>query len=189
MIEKAMKIAHEYNPQWHAVAEHIKWEINPNLRRTLGRAKLLNKTIEISGDHLANTSDEVLLDTVTHELAHIVAYYVYRDRGHGWCWRKTHLALGGNGKRCASQNEIGYAVRRNKIKRVVLQKKDGSEGHTTLTRWNRQRESYLISGFKYLRTIEIDNGVTRVIHEAPRIMSPEKILATIFTTIAAQSSK
>ena len=185
MIDKVMKICHEYNPQWHDVASKITWEVNNNLKRTLGKAFLKIFKIEISGDHLANTPDSVLYDTVSHELAHIVAYHIYKDAGHGWLWRKTHMALGGNGKRCAGA-EIGYNVRRNVVKRIIVER-NGKEAMVTLTRWNRERELILMNGYKYVRTIQRDNGVETVIHTAPK---PSQAIVTLFgDLVAAQSSK
>lgn len=45
-------------------------------------------------------------DTVSHEIAHIVAFAVYGERGHGARWKMVHRMLGGNGKRCYDSKDI-----------------------------------------------------------------------------------
>jgi predicted SprT family Zn-dependent metalloprotease len=43
--------------------------------------------------------EDMITDTVPHEVAHVVCYFRGNDRGHGWNWYNTCRALGGSGKR------------------------------------------------------------------------------------------
>lgn len=54
-----------------------------------------------SWDHLYN-------NTIPHEIAHIVCFYLKLDRGHGRNWKRVCIQLGGNGERCHNE-EINYS--------------------------------------------------------------------------------
>jgi hypothetical protein len=96
-------------------------------------------------------------------MAHIIAFRVYRDNGHGHYWRTVFLTLGGSGKRCATPGEGGYNAVRNRIKRIILEK-GGKEYKITPNRYNRCPEAYTRAGYLYRRTVVInpDNTETLV---------------------------
>lgn len=52
--------------------------------------------------------NHLYMDTVPHELAHVVCMYMGTDRGHGSTWRSTCMALGGSGERCHNE-KVTYA--------------------------------------------------------------------------------
>lgn len=66
---------------------------------TAGWARYAKWEVSINA-HIAGQNVEQMKDTVSHEIAHMVAFYVYGERGHGWRWKHVHRMLGGNGQRC-----------------------------------------------------------------------------------------
>lgn len=67
--------------------------------RVAGRANWITNTVTMNMDAV-RLHPEQTDDTLSHELAHLVAYHVFKDTGHGLMWRAVHRALGGNGTRC-----------------------------------------------------------------------------------------
>lgn len=65
-----------------------------NAKKRAGVCKLTLKEICISRYHIKNNSTEVVLDTLLHELAHAIAYELYREKGHGKCWQKVAIDIG-----------------------------------------------------------------------------------------------
>lgn len=63
-------------------------------RRTIGMCDYRNKTIILSKHHLTHDSDEDIIDTIFHEVAHALNPL----DGHGSKWRKTAKRLGGTGE-------------------------------------------------------------------------------------------
>ncbi len=81
---------------------------NSRLKVAFGKAKREHKNgvtlrwwIELN-PKLWNDRNE-LIDTFTHEVAHIVAGEKYDEYGHGDHWRQAHIALGGSGKQFGSK--------------------------------------------------------------------------------------
>ena len=94
------------------------FELNPRLHRVLGRCTMNKGFIEIS----TNIPQEEIEDTISHEMAHYIAYHEFRDAGHGLFWKMVHRKLGGNAQRVAK----GINYKKNKVKRVIIEK-DGKE--------------------------------------------------------------
>ena len=67
--------------------------------RNAGVAKLGDWEVSIN-EYLGAQNREMIFNTISHEIAHIVAFYVYADRGHGAHWKRVHRMLGGTGERC-----------------------------------------------------------------------------------------
>lgn len=174
MIDKAMATIAAKDPAWANACATIKWEINPNLRRVLGVATYFLNSIEISGPYFHSAQDEAVYNTVTHELAHFIAYKVYKCKGHGTVWQNIHTNLGGTAKRCTKAQEYGYVPVRNIIKRVVLEK-GGKEFKITLARWQKQKYGIEAAGYKYLRTVKIDNDKEILLHSAKEAKAAEII--------------
>ena len=66
-------------------------------------------------DMIMNQSwDNLLNDTVPHELAHVICFANGSDFGHGVFWRRTCQELGGSGERCHTE-AVTYAKGRTYV--------------------------------------------------------------------------
>ena len=68
---------------------------NARLKTTAGRAFFDSNPpyFDLSLELLWQYPDTVIEDTVPHELAHIAAYIVFGDCGHGKAWKSVMLAI------------------------------------------------------------------------------------------------
>jgi SprT protein len=62
--------------------------LNNRLKTTAGRAFIedVPQRIDLSTELFAQYTERMIGDTIPHELAHLVAFTVYGDRGHGRGW-------------------------------------------------------------------------------------------------------
>jgi predicted SprT family Zn-dependent metalloprotease len=74
-------------------------------RALYSRAKGICK-VQYNLDWYAANPAEYLQNTVTHEIAHIVAAATGLGRGHNAGWVRICLALGGDGKRCNDHADV-----------------------------------------------------------------------------------
>jgi hypothetical protein len=166
LINKAYLAIKEKRPEWYSTITDVHWEMNSRLRRVLGKAKMnyrMNSyTIQLNSVYASTVAEDSLYDTIVHELAHIIAYRIYHDTGHGSYWRTVFLLLGGSGNRCAKPGEGGYMAERNRIKRIILEK-GGKEYKITPNRYNRCPEAYTRLGYAYRRTIIINPDNTEIV--------------------------
>jgi SprT protein len=81
-------------------------KLNNRFSATAGRATFSKNLVELSAKHLAKFPEIVLNETLPHELAHMIDYYVYgMEAGkqvHGTQWKIIMVALGQNPTRCHS---------------------------------------------------------------------------------------
>lgn len=75
------------------VAKQFSISWNPRMRSTAGRALLKTYNVEINPKLLEFGENEVY-NTILHELAHLLAWYRTRHRGHGAEWRAACVDLG-----------------------------------------------------------------------------------------------
>ena len=61
--------------------------LNARLKTTAGRAFLEDGYIELSPELMWEHTEQFTRDTIPHELAHLVAFKVYSDPGHGRGWK------------------------------------------------------------------------------------------------------
>jgi predicted SprT family Zn-dependent metalloprotease len=94
------------NPAWE-ILRFTNVEVSRRMVSLAGWASARENLIKISEAFYASDKnfETDFFDTVTHEAAHVVAWHAAlrngrRIRPHGPEWRETHLAMGGNGKRC-----------------------------------------------------------------------------------------
>lgn len=74
---------------------------NTNLKGTVaGQAFLNENQIKINPVLFNRNKKQFFKDTIPHEVAHLVAYKVFRDCGHGDGWKHTMIRLGYVPKRC-----------------------------------------------------------------------------------------
>ena len=62
------------------------FKLNNRLKTTAGRAFYEHYYIDLSTELFWEHTERFLTDTIPHELAHIVAYIVHGDTGHGKAW-------------------------------------------------------------------------------------------------------
>jgi predicted SprT family Zn-dependent metalloprotease len=96
----------------HGIYAPITWN---NARTAAGACKFYAKGPEQGEVHSFVFSrpifrlldDDAARNVITHELAHALAGL---SAGHGYEWKRIHLSLGGDGKRCHEDDEIVHAV-------------------------------------------------------------------------------
>lgn len=81
--------------------------------------------VKINVEAYALRPDEMLHDTIPHEVAHLVCLVLGLDRGHGYEWERCCIALGGDGERY--HNMKLTSVR--KSKRFLYRNYSGQEIH------------------------------------------------------------
>lgn len=98
----------------------VRFRVSGRMTRAAGKARPVTAKIDLSLPFFAdrNNFDTRFRETVTHEIAHILAPPVRhawsRKRDiHGLEWQAMHRALGGKGERCHDMDlAVGYAARR-----------------------------------------------------------------------------
>lgn len=85
-----------------AVGELPIIKMNKRLTSTAGRAFIEHGYIDLSCFLLERNAEYYKIDTIPHELCHMIAFRLYKDEGHGKGWKYVMQELGVNGKRCHS---------------------------------------------------------------------------------------
>lgn len=62
-----------------------------------GRCSYTTRTIQLSQPLIKSRAEEDVINTILHEIAHALTG---PGHGHDAVWRRQHIAIGGNGKRC-----------------------------------------------------------------------------------------
>jgi len=77
---------------------------NKRLKTTAGRAFVERnpQEIDLSTDLLWQHTDEMINQVLPHEYAHLVAYTIFKDSGHGTAWKLIMQQLGLEPLRCHS---------------------------------------------------------------------------------------
>jgi len=70
--------------------------LNNRLKTTAGRAFIEDnpQKIDLSTDLFCQYTDHMIVDTIPHELAHLVAYTIHGDPGHGRGWYSVLERMG-----------------------------------------------------------------------------------------------
>lgn len=70
--------------------------LNNRLKTTAGRAFIedVPQRIDLSTDLFTQYTDQMIHDTIPHELAHLVAYTIHGDKGHGKGWYSVLAKMG-----------------------------------------------------------------------------------------------
>lgn len=99
-----LKLAEQY-----ARFEMYKWGLhdwdfafNGRCKRILGRCFFFKQKIELSSAYVLLNTDEEVLDTIRHEIAHALAFLHDKEHGHGRKWREWCIKTGANPSRTAS---------------------------------------------------------------------------------------
>lgn len=62
--------------------------------------------------HIASQNLEVMKDTISHEIAHMVCFATGLGKGHNAGWKRVHKMLGGNSKRTYCAKSAGITILR-----------------------------------------------------------------------------
>lgn len=89
-------------------------KLNNRLKTTAGRAFLEHNYVDLSVELFWEYTEEFTQDTIPHELAHIAAYKVFGDEGHGNGWRTTLQRAGIKTTRLHSMVNSTHAKRKAK---------------------------------------------------------------------------
>ena len=77
----------------------------------IGTAKVSNFCVRFNMHMVTNHFDEMLNETVPHELAHIICMYTGWGRNHDRMWKSICIALGGTGDRCHEMSVVPARTR------------------------------------------------------------------------------
>lgn len=175
MIDKAYKNLSESNADINVklIAEQVKldmiWEINTRFRKTMGMASWLstsngpiNMKIQFSEQLFERANEQAKFECVTHELAHLVANKIYKDKGHGYWFKYIDRLFGGTGERCHTISTLGL---KNRIKRYeVLDIRNDKKYIISLRNYNRIKH---IQHYVVLSSYELDENripCNKIIH-------------------------
>ena len=100
---KVWQVLEELNEEYNAEFDFpkIEWVV---CGTTAGRAWLTQWRIQLNEQLCKENLQDFMNDTIPHEVAHLVAYKVFGDDGHGDGWRSVMRALGLNPTRCHEYN-------------------------------------------------------------------------------------
>ncbi len=82
-------------------------KLNNRLKSTAGRAFIEHGYIDLSVSLMRDNMDYFARDTIPHELAHMIAWRLYGDRGHGKAWKWVAHTLYGANNRCHTMQVKG----------------------------------------------------------------------------------
>lgn len=114
-VELLQSIIDRFNRQWWIEARKIFGDkigvmpsarINTRLTSAAGRAFITEGYSDFSAFLLTNNQYTFRTDTVPHELAHHIAWRLYKDKGHGPAWKDVALKLYGANNRCHNMRTL-----------------------------------------------------------------------------------
>lgn len=96
--------------------EYPQIKLNNRLKTTAGRAFIAEtpQYIDLSTELFWEYTEEFLCDTIPHELAHLVAYTVFGDSGHGKGWKTIISQFGIKTNRLHNMVNSNHARRKSK---------------------------------------------------------------------------
>jgi SprT protein len=99
VAHKVWQVLEELNEEYGAEFDfpRIEWCM---IGTMAGRAWLTQWRIQLNEQLCKENLENFINETVPHEVAHLVAYKVFGDDGHGDGWRSVMRALGLNPTRC-----------------------------------------------------------------------------------------
>lgn len=91
-------------------------KLNNRLKTTAGRAFLDNdpQSIDLSTELFWEHTEQMVRDTIPHELAHLVAYTIFGDEGHGTGWKSVVHRMDIPTTRLHNMVNSSHAMRRAK---------------------------------------------------------------------------
>lgn len=148
--------------------------LNNRLKATAGRCDFTNRVIDLSPSLMRENVAEFENVTIPHELAHQVAWDVYKDPGHGADWKSVMVRYGLPAERCHSMTS-STLERTREVRQDRLIRRIASEivlGDTvTFVHRNRQRVETDIVGKVIkvnLKTFKIQEFKTGLVWTVPK---------------------
>jgi len=129
-IKKALQLFENNSnipDSWKVLARkayrEVKITMSSKMRRSAGLALSgilmqnipTNPEIRLSKIIFEKITDEEKFETVSHEFAHIVDYYIRQNSNHDEMWQTLHRAMGGNSLRTHK-----FETKPNKVKRYIV---------------------------------------------------------------------
>jgi predicted SprT family Zn-dependent metalloprotease len=102
-----------------------------------------NGRIQVFAYVVSAWNEEEMLNTIKHEVAHIIAYY-FGSKGHDKIWKNVFIAIGGSGNRFASSKPLHPDNMRSYKIRKILYKCNCMSHEITIRTHNKIKK-----GFKY----------------------------------------
>lgn len=83
------------------ISKHISgWEFSWNNRKkSFGLCRYRHKHIQLSRILTSAGDEQRVLETILHEIAHVIAYEQHGKRGHCRVWKGVCISIGGTGER------------------------------------------------------------------------------------------
>lgn len=108
LIFDLMSDDYEYNG--HSInLMDLGWDFRlDNSKRRFGMCSPRKKLISISYQLSVNNywNPDIVRNTVLHEIAHAIHWELYKEASHNWLWNRIALAIGCDGNRCFSSEEV-----------------------------------------------------------------------------------
>jgi predicted SprT family Zn-dependent metalloprotease len=124
-IRESVMAAHERlieaelaTPEIRAYLNGVRVILSERLVRSAGQAKVKHHTIVLNVRLLAAHPDQ-LITVIVHEVAHLLAYKLHGDRGHGPAWKQLMVALGCEPRRCHAM-DTSWMRRPSRVQRSDL---------------------------------------------------------------------
>ena len=105
----------KFRRQFPSICQHPPTvKLNSRLKTTAGRAWVDSKPqiIDLSTELFWEHTEHFVADTIPHELAHLVAFTIFGDPGHGRGWYTVLASMGINTTRCHDMVNSAHAMRK-----------------------------------------------------------------------------
>lgn len=105
-INRAIRLANELINQTYNVngrdinISNIGYKLDiSDTKRACGQCCYTKKLIRLSKTYISLNEEELVKNTILHEIAHAISYHVYGERGHGKTWRFVCIKIGAKPER------------------------------------------------------------------------------------------
>ena len=111
------------------IGDYPQLTFNISSKNIVGRAMLERGEIQLNPIWLAcgdkEVTDQILSETIIHEICHFVAWRLYKDSGHGTWWKFCMMRMGIDAARCYTAPLPPWAqVKQQLLEKVLLGKED-----------------------------------------------------------------
>lgn len=108
--------------------------------------------LEFNTHAIAQDWDDMVNDTIAHEVAHMIDYAIHgKMHGHSRVWKRIAWSIGCTGNRCHTLDMSAVKRKRKKLDRFIYEATCGTEVQLTKIRHNRL-QSGQVSSYSVIRT-------------------------------------